>query len=724
MIKNINGIKQDFNLKAEKPTNRQQSAPIKQESDEFLSSKTKTNQKQNYKTSFSKLVNSVVEIFKNPKTTKQTPNNQSSTNDNEIVSLTKITPNSHFLTNDNEIVSLTKITPSNQSSIEDSIKTPSTETQELTTLTKIQETKPIKIPNEEKIKTLEKFGVNSENIETLISECEKQDDDTLYNRTISILENGGQPLNHYDNISDISGLDDDEYEKTINLLKADPNCNDNKIPIKYAIKYARLPKEQYSKLFEFRKFGGAIDDSNSELLYSLNDEEFKRACSLAPFLKSQSYILAPIKKDGTTSNFAKDEQLYNNAMKIFNTSFSDSIIQYQRRYEIVKNFAKDDVACDRFASLLSQGLDASSKIFLNARILSDLEVSEFEKVEQMLSDGVTKDYDVLISLVKLDDEQYEKVLNLIALGCNAKQSISLSKNGVYEKSIELLNIGTNPTSLNSTTIEKLTKEQLEKIKTAINTGIKDFQIASKTKDLDKTAYSKALELASFKVPKYDYSKAALLDNKHYQQELEKLEAISSRLEYDEIPEEIELPEITDSEREQILSKLQSYKEDVSCTENNKTLANLWLKKYVEGANIVDGQLASKMLQHSCDRYKIPEGEFGPLARWLLIIEPEEFFENFPEAGEIYKYDNIQSFAKTTAGAERIFGNNFSDSNPSRNVKFVVYPKNLETKAFDIGKGKFGADEAIYRANQEFKVLHKAIEDVEGRNLYTIYMQEI
>ena len=707
MIKNINGIKQEFNLKAEKPINSQQNAAIKQESDEFLSSKAKTNQKQNNKTSFSKLVNSVVEIFKNSKTAEQIPNNQSSTNDNEIVSLTKITPNNHFLTNDNVIVSLTKITPNNQTSIEDTTisKEEPIETQELTTLVKIQETKPINC------------------IESLISACENEEDDTSYNKLISILKSGGT-INQGNQLSDISDLDDDEYKKIINFLKADPNYNGNKIDIKYAIKYTKLPEEQYSKLFEFRKLGGAIDDFNPESLYSLNDEELKRAYSLIPFLKSQSYILSPIKKDGTTINFATDERLFNNAMKMFKTSLPDNITPYYRRYEIVKDYAKDDVACDRFASLISQELDVSSKIFPKAKVLSDLKVSEFEKVKQMLSDGVSKDYNALILLVKLDDEQYEKALNLIDLGCEAKKAVFLSKNGVYEKTVELLNVGTNPTSLNDMIIEGLTKEQLEKIKTAISVGTKDFQIARKIKDLDETAYSKALELASFKVPKYDYSKAALLDDEQYQQEIEKLKAISSQLEFDEVSEEIELPEITEDEREQILSKIRSCGNNVSSTESNKTLANLWLKKYIEGVNIADGQLASKMLQYSCDRYKIPEGEYGPLARWLLIIEPEEFFENFPEAGEIYKYDNIQSFAKTISGAEQIFGNNFSDSNPNRNVKFVVYPKNLETKAFDTGEGKYGADEAIYRANQEFRVLHKAIEDVEGRNLYTIYMQEM
>ena len=106
----------------------------------------------------------------------------------------------------------------------------------------------------------------------------------------------------------------------------------------------------------------------------------------------------------------------------------------------------------------------------------------------------------------------------------------------------------------------------------------------------------------------------------------------------------------------------------------------------------------------------------------------KYIQDFPEVGETYTPGRIQSFAKTLNGAERYRGNNFSDSNIDLNVKMVVTPKAKLTQAFDMGEGKYGSDEAIYGATQEFEVLNKGFEIVtnpDGRRhrQYVIYLKE-
>ena len=118
-----------------------------------------------------------------------------------------------------------------------------------------------------------------------------------------------------------------------------------------------------------------------------------------------------------------------------------------------------------------------------------------------------------------------------------------------------------------------------------------------------------------------------------------------------------------------------------------------------------------------------------MARWMEIDNLPHFINTIPKEGEIYKLDRMQSFAKTTKGAEIIHGNQFYDGNISKNVKFIVKPKNELTKAYDVGQGKYGAEEVLYKAGEEFKIISKKPEyltlpDGKVTMQYVIEMEEV
>lgn len=162
----------------------------------------------------------------------------------------------------------------------------------------------------------------------------------------------------------------------------------------------------------------------------------------------------------------------------------------------------------------------------------------------------------------------------------------------------------------------------------------------------------------------------------------------------------------------------------------KDIAWKWRQKYIEGG-MLEGDYSESCIDaflETLGRYQLGE-EGQQLGRWIYRDDLYKFIQDFPEVGETYAPKRIQSFAKTLFGAEIYRGNNFSDTNTSKNIKMVVTPKAVLTKAFDIGEGKYGSDEVIYGATQQFKVLKKGFEmvvnpDGKKHRQYVIYMQEL
>ena len=181
---------------------------------------------------------------------------------------------------------------------------------------------------------------------------------------------------------------------------------------------------------------------------------------------------------------------------------------------------------------------------------------------------------------------------------------------------------------------------------------------------------------------------------------------------------------------QELKNLAFTEEDLSYEE----LCQKAINKYVGGDYSLKG--ASKRVQkavlNSLPRYNsskithyydgLNDFEKHPVVRWLFIKNPEEFVQNFNK-GEIYKYNNIQSCSKIGTYCE----NEFKDSTPEMTVKFIIHPKSETSNARDLGERKYGDNEVLYPANQEFVILDKELVKFHDREQdfyrWVIHMQE-
>lgn len=169
---------------------------------------------------------------------------------------------------------------------------------------------------------------------------------------------------------------------------------------------------------------------------------------------------------------------------------------------------------------------------------------------------------------------------------------------------------------------------------------------------------------------------------------------------------------------------------LSYEDSMKTIANEWRYSYM-GAGIPlyrksaqDAKFANACLQE-LPRYEHKEGQ--PVVRWMNIYEPDKlcgYINSIPNEGETYTFERLQSFSKNTYKAET----EFSDYNPDKNIKIVVYPKRKISQARDMGAGqKYGANEIVYPTGSKFKVIYKGYEEGSCKEgafpRYCVYLQE-
>ena len=94
----------------------------------------------------------------------------------------------------------------------------------------------------------------------------------------------------------------------------------------------------------------------------------------------------------------------------------------------------------------------------------------------------------------------------------------------------------------------------------------------------------------------------------------------------------------------------------------------------------------------------PDFEFEPVYRWMKISDTNDFIEKFPRNGETYTLNNNVSCSMNKFYAEE----DYCDTNPLMNVKFVIHPKSKISRAKVLGYNQ----EVIYKKDEKFKVLSK------------------
>ena len=134
-----------------------------------------------------------------------------------------------------------------------------------------------------------------------------------------------------------------------------------------------------------------------------------------------------------------------------------------------------------------------------------------------------------------------------------------------------------------------------------------------------------------------------------------------------------------------------------------------IENYVGGG--FDLQTLSKEQQsvilEGLPKFALPASEKGNcLSRYINVSEGrmDNFIKQFEKEGSVYEFEEFASCAKSIQGAER----RFRDNNPEMNVKFVIHPKGEHPiyEAHDIGIGKYGAEEVLYKPGAKFKYLGK------------------
>ena len=195
---------------------------------------------------------------------------------------------------------------------------------------------------------------------------------------------------------------------------------------------------------------------------------------------------------------------------------------------------------------------------------------------------------------------------------------------------------------------------------------------------------------------------------------------------------VDYTEITPTAKKYIVNKVNSdlrLDKPFTIDSNISDIACAWKEEYRKGGPtplMLDNQLNNILIENSCDRYISKNKE--PLARWMEVPNLSYFIETIPEEGEIYAFDRFQSFAKSTYGAEHNRGGDFHDGNTNKNFKFVVHPNSELTNAYDIGDGKFGNQEVLYKAGAQFKVISKGIEVGEQNGIknrmYVVHLKEL
>ena len=298
-------------------------------------------------------------------------------------------------------------------------------------------------------------------------------------------------------------------------------------------------------------------------------------------------------------------------------------------------------------------------------------------------------------------------------------------------------------------------EQYQKALDLINNkymGLDGYLYLSDILDLDEAAYARIDELINANCGYDAIAKLAQLPEEQYARAIQLLKegydsyairnidwntnpnGILSESSKIKVPTSsgIDYSQMTPEIKQSLVDKINNaYGEDVvSINDDIGTIAEKWRTKYVDGGITplsLDNETMNFMLENSCTRF-VSENQ-APLARWMEVPNLSYYIDNLPAEGEIYTFDRMQSFAKTTDGAEKTYGNNFSDSNIYKNVKIVVEPNSKLTNAYDIEQGKYGSDEALYKAGSEFTVVSKGFEEIILPNgtknkMYVIHLKEL
>lgn len=575
--------------------------------------------------------------------------------------------------------------------------------------------KPLTVADRTKmIEDLELTKSDFESLSKQLSDC----DDITFKRSVLLVKNGAS-FRAYQNFKQVTDLTDEQYKKAIEITKA----GDEPFTIDRACKAANLDEHSYSRWLTFKEHKGTLyfyeENARPEKLAELDDNAFNNALELIPVLNSSAYII-PI---------VSDDAYYSKSQKIMDAGIFKEVTNYQEKYRILSNVCQEDEkTVDRITELLNNGLiikESGDVVFATMKKFSELSDEQYNKALSLTKDyGVSYLYDIA-NIAELDGVNYSKAIELLNLNIpsNKVKMIASLNDASYNRVKNLIEKSVNPNTIGYG-IDKLSCADFDKIDELANLGVKSFSKMFDAKDLDEEQFEKAKKLAVIGLPDYDFVKNAKLSDSDFEKELNKIKNIASGLKFDDgIETEEELYKFSDDELEDIKNKLEASGVYIPSSEQNSisTLAYLWRTKYITGINALP-KYDSQLIPYALDRYV--SKDCAPLGRWMRVENLAEYIEQFPDIGEIYQSDNIMSFAKTLNGAEVYRGNNFSDSNTSMNVKFVLYPKNEITQAYDIGEGKYGDDEVLYKANQQFKVLYKDVEELGSHNLYTIYLQEV
>ena len=440
------------------------------------------------------------------------------------------------------------------------------------------------------------------------------------------------------------------------------------------------------------------NDEYIKTLMSCNDEQFE---IIETMLNSKTRRLGAYYQENPEKLISNASDWSESLPKIEDETRLQKILEIVSKDKGVKledaiNISTFDETMFKRASMLTDRGLSELVTFENDKVaLEKLDDIQFGRILGLSDKGYVVYSSDMLACAKLDDKAYERAVLLCEKYgfTSGISSVATLPDEEFQKVIEKLQAG-----VPSWLADKLTDEEFKNFQYLLNAGARKDIISSSANLADRAACEKFLEQQNVMSSKNGMN-----------------------------VEDLKNPEIKAGIVAEINSQFGYEKLKPDC--DVKDIAWCWRQKYIEGGWLNGGYSDScidAFLEKTLPRYEIKDGE--QLGRWMRRDDLCKYIQDFPEVGETYTPGRIQSFAKTLNGAERYRGNNFSDSNIDLNVKMVVTPKAKLTQAFDMGEGKYGSDEAIYGATQEFEVLNKGFEIVtnpDGRRhrQYVIYLKE-
>lgn len=341
-----------------------------------------------------------------------------------------------------------------------------------------------------------------------------------------------------------------------------------------------------------------------------------------------------------------------------------------------------------------------------------------EKIESLKTRSVSTEN---IETVIKDETTYNNFVKLLDCGINQTAAVNVAKLNVEQQEIALklateYYIGTDGSLFALSSIAStIEPEAMCKFEEVLNTGCEANNLAEIANLYlqDPQEYETALKLI-----KDGYSSYSILRiiNENGYINTDKLNATDKILKPKNI--NFDYTNITPDIKQHLVDSINGlyYSKEVSIDDTIDTIADKWLKKYINGGAFptsLDNKTTNFLIENSCKRYTSPNCQ--KMARWMSVDNLTYFINSIPDTGEIYTFDRMQSFAKTTDGAEITHGNQYYDGNTSKNVKIIVEPKNELTQAYDTGDGKYGSDEVLYKAGAQFTIVSKNVEYIKLPN---------